>query len=77
MQDSCNPVTVKKSGFVVVDLDCPFLGSCSDGKIVDHHCSTVWGMNSKVTQLKFRCKRVSHYASDYHYDSQSIAFSGQ
>ena len=35
------------------------------------------GMNSRATQLKFWCPRISHYASHYHYGSQSIAFSGQ
>ena len=34
-------------------------------------------MNSRATQLKFWCSRISHYASRYHYGSQSIAFSGQ
>ena len=35
------------------------------------------GMNSRATQLKFWCPRMSHYAPHYHYGSQSIAFSGQ
>ena len=34
-------------------------------------------MNSRATQLKFWCPRKSHYASHYHYGSQSIAWSGQ
>ena len=34
-------------------------------------------MNSRATQLKFWCPRISHYSSHYHYGSQSIAFSGQ
>mgnify|MGYP002804148210 CR=1 FL=1 len=35
------------------------------------------GMNSRATQSKFGCPRMSHYASHYHYGSQSIACSGQ
>ena len=35
------------------------------------------GMTSRATQLKIWCPRISHYASHYHYGSQSIAFSGQ
>ena len=35
------------------------------------------GMNSRATQLKFGRPGMSHYASHYHYGSQSIAFSGQ
>ena len=34
-------------------------------------------MNSRATQLKFGCPRMSHYASHYHYGSQSIACFGQ
>ena len=34
-------------------------------------------MNSRATQLKFGCPRMSHYASHYHYGSQSIACSNQ
>ena len=35
------------------------------------------GMNSRATQLKFECLRMSHYGSHYHYGSQSIACSSQ
>ena len=46
--------------------------------IVDsRHSHHSIGMNSRATQLKFWCPRMSHYASHYHYGSQSIAFSGQ
>ena len=38
---------------------------------------TVSGMNSRATQLKFVSPGMSHYASHYHYGSQSIAYSGQ
>ena len=34
-------------------------------------------MNSRATQLKFWCPRISHYASHYHYGSLSIACFGQ
>ena len=37
----------------------------------------VWGINGSATLLKFVCPWISHYASHYHYVSQSIAFSGK
>ena len=48
---------------------------CVDPK--DECLDTVKGMNSRATQLKCGCPRMSHYASHYHYGSQSIAFSCQ
>ena len=39
--------------------------------------TTVQGMDSRTTLLKFVCPRISYYASHYHYASQSIAFSVQ
>ena len=39
--------------------------------------TTVKGMNSWATQLKIGCPRLWHYASHYHYGSQSIACFGQ
>ena len=40
-------------------------------------CSHSVGMNSRATQLKFGCPRMSHYASHYHYGSQWIVCLGQ
>ena len=39
--------------------------------------STVQGINSRATQLKFECPRMSYYASPFHYGRQSIACFGQ
>ena len=34
-------------------------------------------MNGRATQLKFMCRRMWHYASHYHYGSQSIVLANE
>ena len=48
------------------------MGSLTDNPTETCLLDCLWS-----TWLKFVCPRTSHYASNYHYPSQSIAFSGE